>query len=104
MILSVSWFIDCDLSVVNFQPGFCPEIRARAVAFRCPLASLRSVIIRRHRSLTRAIIAVITGEAYWTFVVHALAQREASRSRLSEGRKSTPPQGALFIRLRACYT
>ena len=99
MILSVSWFIDCDLSVVSFQPGFCPEIRARAVAFRCPLASLRSVIIRRHRSPTRAIIAAFSGKDYWTFVVHALAQREASPSRLCEGRKSAPAQGALFIRL-----
>ena len=51
-----------DLSVVHLQPCLCPEMRARGLVIACPGASLRSVNIRRHRSPTRGIIAVISGK------------------------------------------
>ena len=59
--------------LIRLQLYVCLEIRRerRFIVIRCPAASLHSVRIRRHRSPMRGIIAVISGKAYWTFVVHA---------------------------------
>ena len=48
--------------VIRLQPCLCREMRGTGHCNWLPAASLRTVIIRRHRSPTRAIIAVTFGK------------------------------------------
>ena len=60
----VSWFINSP-----FEPYTSSDVclsrnssRPKVILIACPAASLRSVRIRRHRSLTRGIIAVFSSK------------------------------------------
>jgi hypothetical protein len=62
--LWVSWFINSPFQPYTFS-AVClsrNSSRTKVIVIACPGASLRSVNIRRHRSPTRGIIAVLTGK------------------------------------------